>query len=375
MRGVMLGLLVGDCVGAPVEGMPGWEIQKRYGRVTTLLDPFEVWTRRPNRGRLRGLHTDDTQQAWILADLLAREGTLTPKSVAARYVSFARPRDGLPGGVFRGTGKFFRETVRSLVAGIPPLEAGQPTAGNGAAMRIAPVGAFLARRLDAVVPMALSVSSVTHRDPRALEAAAALAHVVACLLADGPPSTVGACVDAAMEGARLAEIELAAGRPIRLTLAEATHSGEFRRILGSVRLMISESFDVVVPRIGRLAGEIETTRRVRGGTDGFAPASVAAAIVVGCGAASYREAVECVVNFGEDTDTTAAMTGAIVGARLGSGDIPREWLDSILARTSLETVSTALAGTPADLPDHERLEEEWSRQEQAEAARRQEESG
>jgi glutathione S-transferase len=40
----------------------------------------------------------------------------------------------------------------------------------------------------------------------------------------------------------------------------------------------------------------------------------------------YRAAVEAVIRCGGDTDTVAAITGALVGARVGKNGIPAEWL-------------------------------------------------
>ena len=45
--------------------------------------------------------------------------------------------------------------------------------------------------------------------------------------------------------------------------------------------------------------------------------------------ADYRTAVESIISLGGDTDTTAAIVGALVGATAGVEAIPREWLDGL----------------------------------------------
>jgi ADP-ribosylglycohydrolase len=59
--------------------------------------------------------------------------------------------------------------------------------------------------------------------------------------------------------------------------------------------------------------------------------------------ASYREAVLGVIRAGGDTDTTAAITGAIVGAGVGVQGIPREWLDGLCEWPRTVPWITALA--------------------------------
>lgn len=135
-RGILLGTAVGDCLGAAVEGMPRWEIEKKFDRVTEILDPFDVWTRRPQRGRLRGLHTDDTQQTWMVWGALGSVSPVDTARLAKTFVRFAEPRPDLPHGLHRGTGRHFREAVDALKKGTPPLEAGRASAGNGADTRM-----------------------------------------------------------------------------------------------------------------------------------------------------------------------------------------------------------------------------------------------
>ena len=50
----------------------------------------------------------------------------------------------------------------------------------------------------------------------------------------------------------------------------------------------------------------------------------------------YRSAVLAAVNLGNDTDTTAAVTGALAGAYYGLDDIPVEWLDTLVRREHVE---------------------------------------
>lgn len=51
---------------------------------------------------------------------------------------------------------------------------------------------------------------------------------------------------------------------------------------------------------------------------------------------SYREAVLKAVNLGDDTDTTAAVTGGLAGIIYGFDEIPRDWIDKLKNKDLIE---------------------------------------
>jgi len=51
---------------------------------------------------------------------------------------------------------------------------------------------------------------------------------------------------------------------------------------------------------------------------------------------SYRDCVLKAVNLGDDTDTTAAVAGALAGALYGYQSIPHEWLNTLTKRDYIE---------------------------------------
>lgn len=78
-----------------------------------------------------------------------------------------------------------------------------------------------------------------------------------------------------------------------------------------------------------------------------ATASVPVAVVLGSRAQSFEEAVSLAVRCGGDTDTVAAMAGAIAGARFGAGSIPPRWYaaleDGARGRSPVERLALELA--------------------------------
>jgi len=87
--------------------------------------------------------------------------------------------------------------------------------------------------------------------------------------------------------------------------------------------------------------------RARLGSSSDARESVSAAIYSALAQPTFQEAIRFAVRLGGDTDTVAAMSGAISGARHGANSIPRRWLDSLeegdRGRSHVEQLAARLA--------------------------------
>ena len=91
-RGCLLGLAIGDALGAPLEGLSAQQIRAHYGLVDDYVDGARAWKKKPYRWRMPGLYSDDTQQAMALSDVLLecrREALALGKTFA---VSQLHPR-------------------------------------------------------------------------------------------------------------------------------------------------------------------------------------------------------------------------------------------------------------------------------------------
>src|SRR5215217_7796857 len=73
-RGCMLGLAIGEALGAPLEGLSAQQIRAHYGVVVDYVDGARAWKKKPYRWRFPGLYSDDTQQALALSDVLLEWG-------------------------------------------------------------------------------------------------------------------------------------------------------------------------------------------------------------------------------------------------------------------------------------------------------------
>jgi len=362
--GAFLGLAIGDILGAPLEGFSPSQIQGAIGRVVEVIDPMEVHREDPSRARLKGLHTDDTQQAWMIAAVLVEHGQILEEAVAHYYRDFGRPRSGLPDGVHRGIGPNFRHVVERLIRKESTRVTGAPSAGNGAAMRVAPIGIHFSGDLGRVAFNVLQVSGITHTDPRALEAAAALAGAVSALCCADPPGDPEDVLEAAIEGAAKAEQCLKARHPIQAHVRREKFIGAVRRGLIELVRQIRTDREEWIRQICRIATSMEPTRPIENPSVGFAPASVFLSLAIGATAESFHEGLIDAVNQGFDSDTVGAMTGSLLGARFPGSVEDSPWIQNLIGVTPLTGMARCLAGVGEGSPPvPEAFEEDWTRME------------
>ncbi|MFD9166186.1 ADP-ribosylglycohydrolase family protein, partial [Streptomyces sp. NPDC059558] len=120
--------------------------------------------------------SDDTAQALVLVRELAEGGGAVDQGRLALRLAEAYAED-----IHRGYGASMHDVLRRIGAGEPWREVvagqfgGQGSWGNGAAMRVAPLGAWLSADLDAVAEQAARQSEVSHHHPEAVSGAVAVA--------------------------------------------------------------------------------------------------------------------------------------------------------------------------------------------------------
>jgi len=161
------GLSVGDGFGERFFGPEDWAREQVSER---------AWPRSPWR------YTDDTEMAIAIVEVLAERGHIEGSALARAFVRrfVADPDRGYGAGAYRlmqqvRRGVPWQEAARSLFGG-------QGSMGNGAAMRVTPVGAFFAEDLLSVVREARASAEVTHAHPdgQAGAIAVAVAAAYAC---------------------------------------------------------------------------------------------------------------------------------------------------------------------------------------------------
>ena len=169
---VLIGTAIGDALGLPMEGMRATTIAKRFPKI----DRYFLFGR-------RGFVSDDTEQSALVAQSLAKHPQDLQRCVAAFRLSLLAWFFRLPWGIGFGT---LRACLR-IALGLKTT--GVPSAGNGAAMRAAVVGAFFFDAPEKRRDWGDAFAKVTHIDPRAVEGARFVAELAALSLLYGSVKT------------------------------------------------------------------------------------------------------------------------------------------------------------------------------------------
>ncbi|MBX7220993.1 MAG: ADP-ribosylglycohydrolase family protein [Blastocatellia bacterium] len=152
------GLSVGDAFGQTFF-VSETEIEDRLAGQKTLLSPWPF--------------TDDTQMALSVCHVLRCFGRIEPNALAQNFADHYDPSRGYGPAMHRLLqNPAFPQDWSRLASN---QFGGQGSWGNGSAMRVAPIGAFFAEDLEAVVEQATVSSLVTHSHPEAVAGAIAVA--------------------------------------------------------------------------------------------------------------------------------------------------------------------------------------------------------
>jgi poly(ADP-ribose) glycohydrolase ARH3 len=276
--GCLLGQAIGDALGAPFEGLSADSLYWGYGAAADLVR---------NPGEEVQYYTDDTQMMIGVAETLAEHGRVVEDHLCHAFVVNYHPDRGYGQGArlvleAMATGGDWRELARNHFPG--------GSLGNGAAMRVSPVGLLFCDDLDRVMEEARLSALPTHVHPLGIEGAQLLAVAVAL----------------AVRERRLDR------RAFHRELLRRTQSEEFHWALSTAaRLRPGDT-------IGFLGNSLEAHRSV-----------VTAIACFTSSAQSYDGVVARAISQGNDTDTLAAMAGALSGAHLGIGAVPRHLLEKL----------------------------------------------
>jgi ADP-ribosylglycohydrolase len=310
--GALYGLAVGDALGMPTESLPRREIVARYGPVLEEFQPGA--TDQPLApGLAAGTVTDDTEQALLLARLIiSGKGEIDEEDFARQLLAWEQ--DMRARGSLSLLGPSTKRALSALLAGTPLTETGRDGTTNGAAMRITPVGvATPAGDLDLLLRRVVTASRVTHNTGVALAGAAAVAAAVSAGVAGATvPEAAAAAVTAARRAAGLGHWVTAADLAARITWATGLTAG-------------------------KPAGEVLDQVDVLVGTSLATQESVPAAFAMLAAAPDDPWlAVRLAASAGGDTDTIAAIAGAIGGACHGTAAFPEQARVTVSAVNGLD---------------------------------------
>jgi ADP-ribosyl-[dinitrogen reductase] hydrolase len=289
--GSILGLVVGDALGAPFEF-------QRVSAIPSPLPAFEL----PWMGLPPGTWTDDTAMArnlWV--SLITNRGVFDPDDLVRRHLAWLATGPPDVGNLTRRVLSRLRDGDPDAARAYVEQRGPEVSAGNGSVMYCAPLGVLHASDPQALTELAPALSALTHWDERCRTACLAVTLAAASLVAGSDPER--AAVDS------IAEV--------------ADREG-------------GEELEYLVGEAGR-------ARPIDGPDMGFTLFTAGIALQVAGEGRGFEEGLRYVVGLGGDTDTNAAVAGALLGAAHGMAAIPPGWLEQLADVGALITEASDLA--------------------------------
>lgn len=304
IRGMMLGLAVGDSLGAPTEGMLPDRRRSKHGDIRDY---------QPNRanGQRTGLPTDDSQMAfWTLEQLLEDDGFV------ADNVAQCFCEDEI-----YGIGGSVREFIRAYKdEGNAWFVAGSQSAGNGALMRIPAMAIPHITDPGALWAETALSGMITHNDSASIAACVAYMRILWELLQRDRTPDPEWWVDCYTSVARELETDSSHGA------RDPNISIQFQ---GPVWRFVSE---YVPTSYQQDRTTLEVSNYWYSGAYLLETVPTALYILMRHGD-DPEEAIVRAVTDTKDNDTVGAIVGAAVGALHGVDALPKRWRTGLTGRT------------------------------------------
>jgi ADP-ribosyl-[dinitrogen reductase] hydrolase len=290
----MLGLVAGNQLGVPTE---------RLGTPEAIREAFPngVWDLAPPPKN--SPYDDDAALTLLLGESLLEHDGLDATDVAQRWVKWMKV-DG------RGIGATTKRALTLIDRGKEPFEAGRlaysenprGSAGNGSVMRCLPVALRYHEDLDRLIRVATQQSAITHADERCTWGAAA----------------------------------------VSLALRELLHGNIYflDEVLHRVRDRAPRALVEAIHRVPREPQEalpIAVPEEA-----GYVVHCVEIAFWFVMHDRSLEDALVYLAQAGGDTDTNAAVAGALLGARYGETALPPRWIDQLVGAAGIANLAERL---------------------------------
>lgn len=311
--GALIGFAVGDALGVPVEFT---------SREQRKLDPATGMRGFGTHHQPAGTWSDDTSMTICQMHSLIEKG-IDYEDLMDRFAEWSKKGSYTAGGVVFDIGNTTNAAIENFLGGVPALKsgcAGDNACGNGSLMRIMPLALYLEvkygnRSLDErTAEIIHNVSSCTHSHARCRMACGIYCGVMfrMCRMDDLKEAVKGGVIDS-LDYYR----DKAAFNACR---------GEFEPLLSITAL---------------------EEKDIRSG--GYVIDTLKAALWCLLKTNSYDECVLKAVNLGRDTDTTAAVAGALAGMWYGEEGIHTEWRETLAKYDELKALSKRFAAACAEI--------------------------
>ncbi|MCL6624370.1 MAG: ADP-ribosylglycohydrolase family protein [Fimbriimonadales bacterium] len=288
-RGCLLGLAIGDAIGASTEFSPKGS-----------FDPVEDMVGGGVFGLPPGCWTDDTSMALCLATSLVECRGFDAVDQMRRYLLWAREGYLSSVGYCFDIGKTVLESLLTFeTTGNPYAGPTDPrSAGNGCIMRLAPIPIFFYPDFEKTERYAVESARTTHGTQECLDATRLFARILFRALAGQPKEEV-------------------------LEADAETFQGS-RKIVAIARGEYCHKRPEDLRTTGYVVDTLETALWCFRNTEDF------------------EEAILVSANLGGDADTISAVCGQVAGAYYGESAIPKRWLENLYMGEEIRALADQL---------------------------------
>jgi ADP-ribosylglycohydrolase len=302
LLGALLGLAVGDALGAPVE----FKKRNTYPIVTDMQSGG-FYNLKP------GEWTDDTSMALCLSRSLSTKKQFDPHDIMNRftrwwqcgYMSSRNVCFDIGDTTKRALLKWSEE--ETLISSTDS-KIDKKCDGNGTIMRLAPVPIFFRNDIEQAIRYSHLQSTLTHVSDQAADACMYMAGIIL----------------GALEGESKIEILKGCYYPTQRQWAPGVLHPQIENIaMGSFK--------------DKIVHDIQST--------GYVAHTLEAALWAFWNSQSFEEGMIMAVNLGKDTDTIGAVYGQVAGAFYGISSIPEKWINALAKKEMLIKEFNALMST------------------------------
>lgn len=314
-KAVIEALAVGDALGMPTEFMTRNEIKSVYGMVDKFLDPSVSWI---HSNLEYASVTDDTEQNLYLIDAYCHDKTITVQNTAEHLLRWVRETHA---DEKKYIGPSSLKALKDIEGGGDPFQAGKSGTTCGGVMRT-PAAVLCSRISDehSLMQSVLNCCIPTHNTSIAIEAAMSYAFAIReALLGKSLDEVINAAMVGGEKGKKMACPEVCAPS----IAARIKYLKELSNDLKDIDAYLDFIYDVFGA--------------------GIESADVCAA-VLGIFLYAKRDvwlAVKMGASIGGDTDTIAALSGALCAAYSGSHNIPGNLVKEVIGVNKLDIDGTA----------------------------------
>lgn len=275
-RASYLGLAIGDALGATTEFMTPHEIKAKYKVHKKMIGGGWLYLK-------PGQVTDDTEMSMAIGRAILQKGKWDIEEIAQEFLKWMRSKPADIGATCR------RGIINYMLHGRTEVPYNDWDAGNGAAMRMAPVALFSLGNINDLKGFAREQAHLTHNHP----------------LSDAACYTIGQMVQQSLLGTDRFKLH-----QITRDLVAEHRCFRFNRYEGHASAYVVETLQTVCHFFFSTS--------------------------------TFEECLVGVVNQGGDADTTGAIAGMIAGAYYGMEAIPKRWLRKLNSKVRLEIEDQAL---------------------------------